>query len=346
MKKVIEQSQKQIEELTRKENEWEKSLLNYQQRFVTSCADLKIKGNDIRNELIGLTIELPQFYQQIVDLSQNQKIKEAINYYRSITIFMLSFDNSITNSSVIEELNDDNQFLTYLLYINKYGNDTIQQRQSRLRGDLIINNDTLNNDNNNNNNDNDNNGKGVSLEIDWTVIEDNNNNNNNNKNEDKQQVINWDIDIIEDNNNNNDKTIVWEIDDNSLTGENDTLIELVDSALTNDTVKVMNDISNNNNNNDDNDNNENSNNTILENGSTRIKYVDNVMELYEFLRQKIEEMESKESVVSVNMMQDIPISLQVDTSVLNSWKNAVNDIVNVIQNERLRMLLEIKTSTR
>ena len=195
-KKTIDLSNKQAQDLERKQNEWEKNLVSYQHKYQHSIQELGIQGIDVRNEISSLISQIHSLLVDVTSLAKDIKIATAIKYYEEFNKF-----TSITGDKDI----DSNTILPTLKSI-------IKQDQSALLS------------NTNNNKDDNKEESPSSIEIDWTVIDDN----QQQQEPSVESTIDWDITLDNtsaDTSSSTNNAIVWDIEDNT------NVIELVDSSI-------------------------------------------------------------------------------------------------------------------
>jgi len=81
LRKTIDQCGKQIHELNKKEQEWNRTKQMFSNRFAQACSESGIEGKDVRSELISLSSQLPLIFQQVIDLVQTDPIRQACEFY-------------------------------------------------------------------------------------------------------------------------------------------------------------------------------------------------------------------------------------------------------------------------
>lgn len=101
-KKGVDNSQKQINEMKRKEAEHKKNATELLKQYEKSCAAQKIEviqkndnskfqGVKLREEILGLVdTELPGLFGEVTRLTQKDAIKDAITVYKEWISYLLS----------------------------------------------------------------------------------------------------------------------------------------------------------------------------------------------------------------------------------------------------------------
>jgi len=196
------------------------------------------------------------------------------------------------------------------------------------------------------------------LEIDWTVIDSNDSSSSSSKSpatvaitdsiqnvgEVQELPVNINWDISEDASSANTPTIDWGLESGDTTVSEITVntgnieIEVVEASSTSGAAKR-----------DD---------SFLSDVTTRNLFIDDLLELREFLEQRKVEMEEKETGLSFHLFQT---SSSNSSSILNSPMqiiqsktvddisnslSSIEDILSSLENGRMRLLLEIKHSKR
>ncbi|XP_013413714.1 CDK5 regulatory subunit-associated protein 3 [Lingula anatina] len=86
--------------------------------------------------------------------------------------------------------------------------------------------------------------------------------------------------------------------------------------------------------------------TVLDAPSTRNLFVDDLMELECFLKQRLSETKSESDFLSSSQFQNAPPSVQVSADQLTNMKNRVTDIVSQMTSNKMRELFMIRSSPR
>lgn len=110
LKQSLGKSKQVQQDCQKKEQESRSSVAKLKAKFLSSCQEMGIKGERVRDELQGLLSELPDIFQQTLDLLPS--LSPAITFYKS-TVH--------TSSS------SDDQFLPMLHYVIENGNVTVYQ---------------------------------------------------------------------------------------------------------------------------------------------------------------------------------------------------------------------------
>jgi len=249
MKKTIEQAQKQIQELTKKEADWTRTAQQYRSRFTQQCKDMNIEGKDIRSEVNSLTNGIPQILVEVVELVRDPKIKQAIQFYETFTKYVLGTQQP------------PNILLQNLKSIIENGDTPLTKSDPT----VVIPSEKE---------------EDHPIEIDWTIINEPTNN-------EATPVVSWDIapTNLEDNSSVTD--IVWDINptEGTESQEVDTQnIEVLETAEISDVTAFVGQEAS---------KMEEVNQTFLSQTTTRIKLLDDLLELQSFILQRKSEMEAK-----------------------------------------------------
>jgi len=82
--KLISKNNIQIKENEIKESEYNDTILSYKSKFKQACTDLNIQGENVRDELKGLLIQLPEIYDKVIKFVQQDQVKNTIDFYKKI----------------------------------------------------------------------------------------------------------------------------------------------------------------------------------------------------------------------------------------------------------------------
>merc|ERR1712130_232965 len=87
--------------------------------------------------------------------------------------------------------------------------------------------------------------------------------------------------------------------------------------------------------------------TVLESSHTRNQFLDDLFELEAFLKQRQEEVERREHLVLSNLLQSAPELITKQTVFsLEEMMSAIDHIIQELTSDNVRMILDIKASTR
>lgn len=294
-KKKIEQSQKQISDLNRKEKDWEKNVKTYEKRYERLCEEYSIEGKDVRNELLDLVLKLPSLLDHVASLVQQKEIEDSIHIYEAFIGYILG--------SQEEELETDSSLPT-LKRIYRDGNSIEKKKDSEEIEEEKR--------------------DEVPLEVDWTVIEEK----VSSQETIQEPTIQWDIETEV--SASEGPQIVWDIDTFEVDNNAIEVVESMDGSLESTKIEAPKERE-----------------TVLSDTQTRNLLMDDLLELKCFLQQRKEEMESTDSSMAINLFAKAPKSVQeLDRSKIETCLNAVNKIVDSLEESQLRSILEIKNSPR
>ncbi|EGC34022.1 hypothetical protein DICPUDRAFT_153855 [Dictyostelium purpureum] len=332
LKKTIEKSIKVLEEDSKKS--YEKTKNTSINTFKKACSDLGITGEKIREEILELPFQLNSIFDEISkQLLNNEQIKSAIEYYKDIL--------NLTNV-VLEEKDNPLPLLSFLI---KYGNITMIERETILNPNKQIENNKNNKNNNNDDKNNSNNNNNNNIEIDWCMDI------KSEENSDQPNIV-WE-DNLEPLTESNSQAIQWGDDFSMNTIEiveessNDFEITLEESS--NDQFKIE---SNNETNNKKEEKQEKEkkeiqesydpNETILSYRPLRNQFLDELYQLDIFLNNRINEIEKSSSSVFDQILNEDSVT----SAQCKEYSNILNQILNKLTNNRVRQILEIKSSKK
>ncbi|XP_067933498.1 CDK5 regulatory subunit-associated protein 3-like [Watersipora subatra] len=86
--------------------------------------------------------------------------------------------------------------------------------------------------------------------------------------------------------------------------------------------------------------------TILDNPTTRFQFMDELMELENFLRQRLQEMTSGTDVIVMSLLQSAPISLQISDTELTALLASVSALTAELTSSKMQQLMSIRNSPR
>lgn len=106
IKKQISYLEKQISDGTIKITDWKHSQKQQEGEFVTSCQKMAVKGQNIRQEVVGLVEQLPNYFDKLVHFLQSSSIAPSIKYYYDFTAcnFTLKSDQKVAHLDLLEYL--------------------------------------------------------------------------------------------------------------------------------------------------------------------------------------------------------------------------------------------------
>jgi hypothetical protein len=317
--KKVERCRQQIEELSRRENENNRTIAEYMKKFAQDCNDLGIKGDDVSSELQGLVKELPFLLLEVQKvLRASDAIEQACAFYKAFVEYALNINsNKVTLVNVCATL----------MHVYTHANEEIEQAESEAAPIEETTKPKLEKTTSK-----------ESLKIDWGDMaaggEETVSTNVPTEGEDATH-INWDISIesegaqSEAGSQEAPITIDWSAAEDVLDASA-LDIALVDSgnqlAVSPPLHKEL----------------------MLENPRTRNNFITDLMELQAFLKQRLIELESKEDFSTVNQMQmSAPEIIHRQTPAsLQEYLKSIGNILSALNSPRLTQILEIKNSKR
>ncbi|KYQ94364.1 DUF733 family protein [Tieghemostelium lacteum] len=332
LKKTVEKSSKNLDDFSKREVDLNKSKSSAMNAYKKSCQDLGIKGENIREEIESLPLQLKPLYEEIIQILQsNESIVKGIDFYKDI---LKQTKSEFDNLSI----------MPLTLFLVKYGNLTLLERERILNpsSDLPDLDSTLKTSKNITVEDDTSANKASDkIEIDWcmddgvihdiTTVEESNGNSN---------VIVW-----EDGMDVNSPTIQW--DDFSM----DTIELVEDDQVKNNSITT----SNNNNNNNNNDKKKKdkksatvdikrlSSESILSDSQLRNQFLDEIFEIELFLQYRITEMEKSNSLFGIDFISS---ESSVAAPELKLSLTSFQEILKKLSNNRIKQIIEIKSSKK
>ncbi|KAG6976673.1 hypothetical protein JG688_00001112 [Phytophthora aleatoria] len=88
MKKSIQQNEKQVADNNRKMADLTRSIAEYKRKLETSCADMGIAGENFREELRHLPLELPSIFDGVAKAVCSDEIADAIEYHQALQVYL------------------------------------------------------------------------------------------------------------------------------------------------------------------------------------------------------------------------------------------------------------------
>jgi len=177
LKKKIENYSHQIAEFHQKESEAQKAATLYRTQFLNECAEFKISGKNIKDELSNyLNSELVQIFSEMIKMVNSPIFKDLIKFYRAFTQYVL--DSQFQKQKKKKETEDDESCFA-LQYVLDHAQELLQEIQNSFKKLEISNNSSLDE---------------KSPQIQWDIEDNINENININENETITPTIQWDID--------------------------------------------------------------------------------------------------------------------------------------------------------
>jgi hypothetical protein len=348
LRKNIVKLQKQLDDLNKKEQDWKRSVDVFQKKFKEQCNELCISGENVDAEIPQLVNELPSYYAKIREASCSEQFEQAFKFYVSFASFMSGKD-----------LLREAYFMPVLKFLleNKENNDLSLYEYKKYRKEIIMDIDPAELEEYREKKEEEAKQKellqkskasDVNIEIDWSAL---------------------DIDHI---NNQNSAEIVWnesEIDtDISKTIEiefGDSLqevnIEITQNMVdnSNSTPLIESSSGNNMTNNKENEETKEQkmdkilfmmNESIFSDDEARNAFINDILELEAFfdsrIREKIEAANTANNIDG-EIFKNAPTFLQNQSvDQLKRYRKSVEDVVKLVNDERFRQLILIKTSTK
>ena len=81
LRKIVQNSLKQQQELHRKEGEYKRGSDDYKQRYERECQKLGIEGVQVKKELLKRSEVLPQLYLSMIEAAKSESMREATELY-------------------------------------------------------------------------------------------------------------------------------------------------------------------------------------------------------------------------------------------------------------------------
>jgi len=317
LNKRLERSQKQLNEHQRKEQEYIRICSEERALFQTECSKYGIQGAKIHEELSQLVTKLPEHFAKIYEVTKEEHIERVIEFYENFVQFLSG-----------KQGEEKENLCPVLAHVLRYGNESVDNMRKRMAGEEVE--------------------EGDGSDEAFVMVENEDEPEMNvggsiNWGDDDDDIpmgstgdIQWDIEVEGDEEveMGNTGEIEWDIDVSTPDAAGDPWeIEVEDGGIevttnTQEEEKAPTE-------------------NILEYSDTRNQFLDDLLELQSFLRQRLEEMKAKENMVLINLLQKAPkhISGQPVSSVESMLEsvNKVNDLFNDIT---FRMIIEIKASSR
>eukprot|EP00644_Phytophthora_capsici_P001061 jgi/Phyca11/9974/fgenesh1_pm.PHYCAscaffold_43_\ len=99
LKKSIQQNDKQVADNNRKMTDLTRSIAEYKRKLETSCADMGIEGNNFRDELIRLPLELPSIFDGVAKAICSDEITSAIGYLQALQRYLHDCEIPVAEST-------------------------------------------------------------------------------------------------------------------------------------------------------------------------------------------------------------------------------------------------------
>lgn len=99
LKKSIQQNDKQVADNNRKMTDLTRSIAEYKRKLETSCADMGIEGNNFRDELIRLPLELPSIFDGVAKAICSDEIASAIEYHQALQSYLHDCEIPVAEST-------------------------------------------------------------------------------------------------------------------------------------------------------------------------------------------------------------------------------------------------------
>jgi len=331
LNKQIERTNRNISELDRKKTEYQRLVHEQIHKNKSECERLGIKGENIQQELTDLVITLPEYFAEIVNACQQPLTQQAVEFYCNFSEFIL------------QSAEKDN-VCPVLMYIYTKGNTSADLMEKFLAGEVSE--DKLD-----------------EIVDSFVVVE---------EQSDPQVAdgevplaapggINWDIDDQSDVPMATGQDINWDLGADGedvplevggeINWDLDMNVEVdidstpqfstgaqwdfsvedigvdIEPTLTTQ-VSTQSE-------------------SVLSLNQSRNRFVDDLYELDAFLRQRLSEMKSGGNVMHAAVLQNASANISnVDTEQIEEMASHVSKLVQLLENEKFQMIIEIKASSR
>ncbi|PRP84678.1 hypothetical protein PROFUN_07928 [Planoprotostelium fungivorum] len=307
MSKTIDRCNKSIMELERKDGEYNRSIQNYKSKYQQACQSLGVKGENVETEVPQLIQELPTIFDRVVVHLRQPEVTQAILYYREFNKMLSLYEGEQLNLLEDIQKNGNRPNSSEVKSLEKDWN-LIEDYRPEGEKEIIL--------------------PTKSLDMTESIIElpaPSPSDDENVKGE-EEPVIQMEEPVVQ----TEEGEISWDVEDsNEISwdiGDGDVKIELVEASEEKKEEE-----------------------TILGNAAQRHKFVGDLMELYGFLEQRLEDVKAaqkEESGYSLFEKTSEVISEFEDVNKLQKAIAAVKLVVNDINSNRTKQLLDIKTSNR
>eukprot|EP01080_Neovahlkampfia_damariscottae_P009285 gene9285-1373_t len=312
-KKDISKSVTYLNDTNRKEQDYEKNLKDFQDRYKKQIEALHIKGDKIEQEIRDLVKELPDWFSKIEKEIQTEQVKKCIEYYNTFTKYFHKNKSDLLPTLQFFIKNGNVSHLEYRKYfgleIPKVDMTKVEEYEKNIEKQEI---------------------KEIK-EIDWSALDDSE------IVENKEIVdIKWEDEIE----TSNDMDVGFSMDD----------IDLVHSGLENETFEIKWDDDDKTGILTNDDKNiklvyQMKKESLLENDESRFNFLNDILELESFYQFRI--MEQSKSQDLMTYMKDIPKEISHETkSDLKNYLNFLKKIIEITNDEKFKELILIKTSEK
>ncbi|KAE9030014.1 hypothetical protein PR002_g9995 [Phytophthora rubi] len=323
LKKSIQQNEKQVADNNRKAADLTRSIAEYKRKLETSCADMGIAGENFREELRRLPLELPSTFDGVAKAICCDEVANAIEYHQALQTYLHDCelpvaipvaDSTGSSSSKKDkknkkkgkkqtEVTENPEIATdepFELVVTPHKFfDAIEEL--RIASDELVE-------------------IGATLDFEAKAAE-----------------ISWDI-SLDDSGTADAGEIDWGIetvastDPVADTSVGDVPIEIDWDITTSDVVEPAS---------------ETNATEMAGDNEFRTRVLNDLLELRAFLRQRLVELSGNDSVAFANQFQgSSPLLEQQSTTKLEEFQSAVEQAVSLLTNKRLQQLVLIKTSER
>ncbi|POM73268.1 Hypothetical protein PHPALM_9900 [Phytophthora palmivora] len=98
LKKSIQQNEKQVADNNRKMADLTRSIAEYKRKLEVSCADMGIAGENFREELRRLPLELPSIFNAVAKSICSDQIADAIEYHQVLQSYLHDCEIPVVSS--------------------------------------------------------------------------------------------------------------------------------------------------------------------------------------------------------------------------------------------------------
>ncbi|KAG7380644.1 Protein of unknown function (DUF773) [Phytophthora pseudosyringae] len=343
LKKSIQQNEKQVADNNRKMAELTRSIAEYKRKLETSCADMSIAGENFREELRRLPLELPSIFDGVAKAICSDEIAGAIEYHQALQAYLHDCEFPVaapvaesTSSSSSKrdkkskkkgtkqapvseepETTTDEPFELVVVPHNFF--DAIEELRSA-SDELVETGTTLD-------------FEAEAAEISWDISLDDSGTADAGEidwgietvapaeptatADDAPVEIDWDITTSE---------VVDPVSEVKTSAADDVVVPVLDTpAKTEKATRVG----------------------LLDDSELRTRVLNDLLELRAFLRHRLFELSGSDSVAFANQFQgSSPVLEQQSTATVEEFQSAVDQAVSLLTSKRLQQLVLIKTSER
>eukprot|EP00002_Diphylleia_rotans_P001947 TRINITY_DN1118_c0_g2_i1.p1 TRINITY_DN1118_c0_g2~~TRINITY_DN1118_c0_g2_i1.p1 ORF type:complete len:565 (+),score=146.07 TRINITY_DN1118_c0_g2_i1:72-1766(+) len=340
MKKTIQRQLATRGEMDKRIAETHRHVQEFRDAYSRECKKLRIEGKDLQAEVHALSSQLPDTFSQIMETINHKDFQETIQYYIEFSTY-----NQSVVSDQVQSAESQGSLLPLITYLTRNGNtgmatyygmeEPVDETSNQINSTSAI----------------------EEPKIDWDIGFDTTSSTDNTPNTDNQNSIDWDVDVVHVNPDLGVEVLADGTEDNSGISIDWDISDVADDPSA---VKIdwdVGEISMDASSHTEEENHVHGNSlpsgiaptreTILEFSLTRSQFLNELLELEGFLRQRLDELGEVHHCDIVHQLFNAPPLVQNQTTDrMATYIQLVEKLLDFTNGPRTRQLLLIKSSKK